>query len=453
MKSVAVALVLVASASAQFQCPATFKSIDGQCIKLASYPDECKTPANCNKWFGGAAQCDPANPTDCGWTYLAAVNFCKQYGPNFGLVKINNQYQNNHFNRLDGEGAWNLAWIGASCKSIKGAAGSNIAAWVWDYDQSAVLDGFNNFDFGVDSSTCTAGQSLNLGGTAYNGKWRAGSDQGRLGDAVCAENFNTDAPTPAPNVKLTCQATWTLFPDPDAPTAPGRLGPVKCYKMLSNIHGQTREFTWYEANVECQAAGGQLAKIEDVQTNEFVNSALGGGAYGIQWIGGKCVSLNGGWRFRWTKDNELVAAGYTNFPIGGSGGEQEINPCNAKTSDNPAGSSDQCVSSGSVGYNYQWRTGACSGKLGDAICERVPIGGTDDTPGSGSNKKKGKGGVVAAGVIVPLLLVGGAAFAVNYLKKGQGNMGLSNKFISTSTYEADDGTEFSTSQAGGAASL
>jgi hypothetical protein len=77
----------------------------------------------------------------------------------------------------------------------------------------------------------------------------------------------------------------------------------------------------------------------------------------------------------WTKDNGLVAAGYTNFPIGEIGYSEEINPCNARTQDNPTGSFDQCVSSGSVGYNYQWRTGNCMGKLGGAICERIPIGG------------------------------------------------------------------------------
>jgi hypothetical protein len=66
----------------------------------------------CKKYFGTQPQCDSTG--NCGWTYLAAFNYCKQFGTSFGLVKINNQYQNNHFNRLDGEGAWNLAWIGAS---------------------------------------------------------------------------------------------------------------------------------------------------------------------------------------------------------------------------------------------------------------------------------------------------------------------------------------------------
>ena len=84
---------------------------------------------------------------------------------------------------LDGEGQWNLAWIGASCHQITGADGkTQIPAWVWLADNSAVLDGYTNLDFGVDPSTCQAGQSLNLGGTAYNGKWRAGSGTDRLGE-------------------------------------------------------------------------------------------------------------------------------------------------------------------------------------------------------------------------------------------------------------------------------
>jgi hypothetical protein len=92
----------------------------------------------------------------------------------------------------------------------------------------------------------------------------------------------------------------------------------------------------------------------------------------------------------------------------------------------------------------------------------VPIGGSDDTP-SGPPGKRGTKGAVAAGVIVPLLLVGAAAAFVKYTKGGgnfmsmggaAGNTGLSQGFMSTSTYEPDaDGTQFSTTQAGGAASL
>ena len=89
----------------------------------------------------------------------------------------------NAYNTLKGEGQWDLVWIGASCKQIMGADGkSQIPAWVWLADNSAVLDGYINLDFGVDPSTCQAGQSLYLNGTAYNGKWRAGSGTDRLGE-------------------------------------------------------------------------------------------------------------------------------------------------------------------------------------------------------------------------------------------------------------------------------
>jgi hypothetical protein len=82
--------------------------------------------------------------------------------------------------------------------------------------------------------------------------------------------------------------------------------------ISSSINGPSREFTWYEANTACKALAGQLAKIEGVQTNEFVNSALGGGAYSVQWIGAKCVKgEDEQYRYRWSKDNLLVAAGYT----------------------------------------------------------------------------------------------------------------------------------------------
>jgi hypothetical protein len=71
--------------------------------------------------------------------------------------------------------------------------------------------------------------------------------------------------------------------------------------------------------------------VEDVQTNEFINNALGNGAYSLQWIGAKCTLQSGQWRYRWAKDLQLLAAGYTNFPVSDDDyypSEQEINPCN-----------------------------------------------------------------------------------------------------------------------------
>ena len=116
----------------------------------------------CDKYFGGVSQCD-ANGV-CGWTFLAASNYCRSFGKGFGLVKINNQYQNNAYNSLEGEGAWDLAWIGASCKQIPGATGGNIPAWTWQADASTLLDGYSNFDYSVDPTNCAGNQCLRLGG-------------------------------------------------------------------------------------------------------------------------------------------------------------------------------------------------------------------------------------------------------------------------------------------------
>jgi len=460
-RSFCVAFV-IASVTA-FQCQNGFTNLDGQCVLYADYGKICATKANCNKWFGEGPQCEETGippRANCGWNYAAASAYCKSFGAGYGLVQIKNQYQNNAYNSLKGEGNWDLAWIGGSCKALPNSGGMKIAAWTWQADGSALLDGFTNFDWSVDPNTCAPDQCLVLGGTGYAGKWSGIPCTNHQADAICAENFNTDAPTPAPNKPVTCDKGWKLFPDPANPY-PGRVGPTKCYQMLSAIKGTTREFSWNEASIECKAAGGKLAKIEDVQTNQFVASALGGSAYGLQWIGGKCVKQNGKWRFRWVKDQELVAAGYTNFPVDTFGMEQEINPCNAKSVDNPTGSNDVCLSLGGAGYNYQWRTGSCKGVLGDAICEKIPNGGSDDTPQpNGGKAKKSKGGAIAAGILVPILVLGGA-FAGHKYMGGQGpsfSFGaspLGTKFISTSTYDpASDGTSFSTAQtAGGAASL
>ena len=65
----------------------------------------------------------------------------------------------------------------------------------------------------------------------------------------------------------------------------------------------------------CAAQGAHLAKIEDVSTNEWLNSQnVGVGAFDIAWIGAHCVAgTDGVGRYRWIKDNTLVAAGYANF--------------------------------------------------------------------------------------------------------------------------------------------
>ena len=88
----------------------------------------------------------------------------------------------NAYNTLKDESQWGLTWIGASCQQILGAdKKAKIAAWVWLADKSVVLDGYMNMDYDVDPGVCQPGQSLNLGGTAYNGKWRAGNENDRLG--------------------------------------------------------------------------------------------------------------------------------------------------------------------------------------------------------------------------------------------------------------------------------
>jgi len=456
LKFACVALYCACVAQGVFVCNKGFVNLDGQCVLFAEYSNVCATPADCTKYFGNEQQCD-ANQ-NCGWTFGAASSYCNSFGPGYNLVKVNNQYQNNAYNTLKGEGTWNLAWIGASCKSISDSTGKQTAAWVWLADGQTVIDGYQNFDWSIDPTTCTPNQCVTLGGTGYNGKWQAGVCNNRMGDAICAENFNTDAPTPAPNVPLTCPDGWFLFPDPKAVNPGGRLGPAKCYQLLSQINGVTQEFSWLQAKKACEPEGATLPKIEDTATNNFVNGALGQGAYSLQWIGARCVLKDGAYRFRWVKDNGLVAAGYTNFPIDYySGLEQEINPCNAVTDQNPTGSSDICLSGGGAGYSYQWSTSPCTGQYGDAICEAIPIGGSDDTPQPPKKKSKVNGGAVAAGIFVPMMVVGGGWVAYKYMG-GQGGYrgvaGMNTNFISTSQAAAG-ATDFSMAQAApaGAASL
>jgi hypothetical protein len=80
-------------------------------------------------------------------------------------------------------------------------------------------------------------------------------------------------------------------------------------------------------------------------------------------------------------------------------------------------------------------------------------------------KKKGNGGAIAAGILVPLCVIGGAGFmyhkginpieSISSIIPGGRQALVGSQFISTSSYSAsDDGTSFSAmSTAGGAASL
>ena len=118
---------------------ANFTSIAGQCVALQERAD------------------------GTGYNMGDATIECKAFGPNYNLVRIFNQYQNNAYSVLNGEGMWDLAWIGASCKNISTSFGYQ-NAWVWHVDQSLVLDGYMNFEAGTDSATCNPGDCLNMGG-------------------------------------------------------------------------------------------------------------------------------------------------------------------------------------------------------------------------------------------------------------------------------------------------
>jgi hypothetical protein len=53
------------------------------------------------------------------YDYTNAVSTCRAYGAGYKLAKIENQYMNDAFSSLAGEGMWDLAWIGASCHQVK----------------------------------------------------------------------------------------------------------------------------------------------------------------------------------------------------------------------------------------------------------------------------------------------------------------------------------------------
>jgi hypothetical protein len=171
-------MLLATQASADPVCTiANFSAVSGQCIDLMERND------------------------GVGFDMESATGKCCGFGPNCTLVKIQNQYQNNAYSVLAGQGMWDLAWIGASCKVISTSFGKR-NAWTWHIDQSLVLDGFMNFDSGTDATTCKVGDCLKMGGAGYYGKWRSGSCNDHCNNAICAENFNTDASTPSPAVRV-----------------------------------------------------------------------------------------------------------------------------------------------------------------------------------------------------------------------------------------------------------
>jgi hypothetical protein len=117
------------------------------------------------------------------------------------------------------------------------------------------------------------------------------------------------------------------------------------------------------------------------------------------------------------------------------------------------------VSVGGAGYSYGWRVSDCGDGLGDAFCEKIPINGVDDNanPNGVNNNSKtpSDGGKIAAGVLVPILVVG-IVGALAYRHKQQGASLLGAKFISTSGSAYSDvnsDTFTSMTHSDGAASL
>jgi hypothetical protein len=407
-------LVLTATAS---KCQADDFDLNGHCVSLLA-------------------------PETDDFTYTAAVLSCRAKGAGYDLAKIENQYMNDAFSTLAGEGEWDLAWIGASCHQIADSNGDMVNAWVWNSDKSLVLDGYTNFDYDVDPNTCEANQCISMGGTGYFGKWLVNDCTGSLGNAICADDYSSDAPTPAPdtNVPLTCDNDWMLY-DASAQDELNSVAPTKCYRMVNSVVEAGFVYTWDGAKKACESEGATLAKIEDVSTNRWLNSQrMGVGAYDIAWVGAHCVADDDGvGRYRWIKDNTLVAAGYTNFD-----GYEVPAIVNCSLS--------SCISVGGAGYSYSWMVGDCNDGLGDAFCEKIPNGGFDDnaTPDKViSTGKKTNSASVAAGVVGGLALVGLVGAAV-YRQKSQSS-GLGTRFISTSASAYSDvGSETFTSMAPGA---
>jgi hypothetical protein len=82
---------------------------------------------------------------------------------------------------------WDLAWIGASCHQVTAPNGNSMNAWVWNSDQSLVIDGYTNFEFGIDPNTCNAGECISMGSTGYFGKWHVEQCASKLHNAICSD--------------------------------------------------------------------------------------------------------------------------------------------------------------------------------------------------------------------------------------------------------------------------
>jgi hypothetical protein len=100
---------------------------------------------------------------------------CQKFGKGYGLLRIQNQYQNNDYSQLGGEGLWDLSWIGAACKANQvadpNAPGQMKAAWVWIADGTLVSDGYQNFEANTSPFDCQPNTCLRMGGVGYQGKW------------------------------------------------------------------------------------------------------------------------------------------------------------------------------------------------------------------------------------------------------------------------------------------
>ncbi|WP_201987385.1 IPT/TIG domain-containing protein [Hymenobacter rubidus] len=89
--------------------------------------------------------------------------------------------------------------------------------------------------------------------------------------------------------------------------------------QTSAFYLSTGTATWTGAQANCQAAGGNLAKIPDAATSALLVTATGGIKY---WIGLNDVAVEG--QFRWVSDNSLAT--YFNWCVNNPNNYTGIDP-------------------------------------------------------------------------------------------------------------------------------
>jgi len=225
-----------------------------------------------------------------------AKEYCLSLDPLASLVSIHSFQENEHVFRLDTSSRPNSIWLGMYRRSISGD-------FAWTTNDAVI---YENWAPGEPNSDGTEECVEMYTGTTYPKQWN---------DMACSRSrsFVCKTPqgvrlTPPPHVEGTCPEGWVGYG-------------AKCY-----LFEATSIALWTTAQQRCQAAGGNLAKINNNFEQQFIHTQMTDrnefpvGEGWDYWIGlvkdKEQEPQEGEYYFKWVDGSEFLPDMYTHWNDG-----------------------------------------------------------------------------------------------------------------------------------------